>query len=114
MYLRKYLSPIAALYLASDGVAITGLWLEGQKYFPKDLPGIDAPLPVFEQAEQWLNRYFSSSLPLPSLPPLAPQGSAFRQAVWKLLLDIPYGSTTTYGALTEKLQQQGIPAAEGG
>ena len=38
-------------------------------------------------------------------------GSDFRQAVWQLLLEIPYGETTTYGALARRLRQRGISAA---
>ena len=37
-------------------------------------------------------------------------GSPFRQAVWELLLQIPYGQTTTYGALAKQLaEKQGRP-----
>ena len=67
-------------------------------------------LPVFEQASAWLDAYFAKA-PLPALPPLAPQGSPFRQAVWRLLLEIPYGTVTTYGALARTLRGQGISAA---
>ena len=35
--------------------------------------------------------------------PLHPIGSDFRQEVWALLLQIPYGQTTTYGALAARL-----------
>ena len=45
------------------------------------------------------------------MPPLAPQGSPFQRAVWKLLLEIPYGETSTYGALADQLRAQGISAA---
>ena len=62
------------------------------------------------QTAQWLGAYFSGST-LPALPPLAPQGSTFRQAVWKHLLKIPYGQVTTYGTLARTLRDQGIPAA---
>lgn len=106
-------SPLGPLYAASDGTSITGLWLEGQKYFAATLEGgtQEAPgLPVFQQAAAWLDAYFAKRL-LPALPPLAPKGSAFRQAVWKLLLDIPQGRTTTYGALAQTLREQGVPAA---
>jgi methylated-DNA-[protein]-cysteine S-methyltransferase len=37
--------------------------------------------------------------------PLAPQGSAFRRAVWRLLTQIPYGEVTTYGALAQQMAQ---------
>lgn len=92
-------SPVGMLTLSSDGTALTGLWLDGQKYFGAGLPNAvkENDLPVFEQASAWLDAYFAKA-PLPALPPLAPQGSPFRQAVWRLLLEIPYGTVTTYGA----------------
>ena len=106
-------SPLGPLSLASDGEALTGLWLEGQKYFAAGLgPEIEErpDLPVFRQAAAWLEAYFEKR-DLPPLPPLAPKGSAFRQKVWKLLLEIPFGEVTTYGALTEKLKAAGVPAS---
>ena len=111
--LTKLPSPLGPLLLASDGKAVTGLWLEGQKYFAAGLEEEteDRPdLPVFQQAAAWLDAYFSKK-DLPPLPPLAPKGSEFRQRVWKLLLEIPRGETATYGALTEKLKASGVPAA---
>lgn len=111
MYLTTLDSPVGVLTLTSDGDALTGLWMEGQKYYPASLTGETYPdLPVFRQAADWLDTYFSHA-PLPPLPPLAPCGPPFRQAVWKLLQDIPYGHTTTYGSLTRMLREQGISAA---
>ena len=113
MYVTKISSPVGNLLLASDGQALTGLWLEGQKYFAATLDDNAAEcseLPVFRQTTEWLDAYFEKS-PLPALPPLAPMGSAFRQAVWKLLLEIPYGQTTTYGELARGLRENGVSAA---
>ena len=109
----QYPSPVGMLTMASDGTSITGLWLRGQKYFAASMPE-DAPyaddLPVFDAAKAWLDAYFGGN-PLPSLPPLAPDGSPFRRTVWELLTEIPYGTTTTYGALAEKLTMQGHPTS---
>lgn len=113
MYMTTYPAPVGLLYLASDGEAITGLWIKKQKYFDvKQLSGAveAAELPVFRQAAAWLDAYFAEAL-LPPLPPLAPGGSAFRQAVWELLREIPYGTTTTYGALADRLRMNGIAAS---
>ena len=111
-YLTTLPSPVGTLTLAADGTALTGLWLEGQKYFGAGLPDTvqEKDLSVFREAEAWLKAYFAKA-PLPALPPLAPQGSSFRQAVWQLLLEIPYGTVTTYGALSQKLRDRGISAA---
>ena len=111
-YLMKLPSPLGPLSLASDGEALIGLWLEGQKYFAAGLEPEtkERPdLPVFRQAAAWLGAYFEKR-DLPPLPPLAPKGSAFRQKVWRLLLEIPFGEVTTYGVLTEKLKAAGVPA----
>ena len=113
LYAKTIPSPVGPLYLASDGAAITGLWLENQKYFAATLSEIPVEwpaLPAFKAAEAWLDAYFSLS-PLPALPPLAPHGSPFRQVVWKLLLEIPCGQTITYGELARLLRESGIPAA---
>ena len=40
------------------------------------------------------------------MPPLHPIGSAFRQSVWKILLQIPYGQTTTYGEIARQLAKK--------
>lgn len=113
MFTTTLPSPLGPLTLASDGAAITGLWLAGQKYFAStlDIHASPAPdLPVFDQTAAWLDAYFSKA-PLPAMPPLAPSGSPFRQAVWALLREIPYGATTTYGALAQALRARGIAAA---
>lgn len=105
-------SPLGSLCLAADGSALTGLWLEGQKYFASTLTGREeaAALPVFDQTRRWLDAYFSGKDP-GSLPPLAPKGSAFRRELWKLLAEIPRGETVTYGALAERLQARGVAAS---
>jgi methylated-DNA-[protein]-cysteine S-methyltransferase len=84
--------------------------MEGQKYFAATLDpsGLEQPhLPVFCQTENWLDDYFAGKMP-PTLPPLAPVGTDFRKSVWKLLLEIPYGQTTTYGALAQTLKERGF------
>jgi methylated-DNA-[protein]-cysteine S-methyltransferase len=98
-----YSSPVGALTLASDGERITGLWLAGQKYFAATLDAERAVknLPVFERAAEWLTAYFSGANP-DFTPPLAPRGSDFRQAVWALLREIPYGEVIAYGELAKR------------
>lgn len=125
-YIYCYDSPLGPIHMASDGEALIGLWLEGQKYFAQTLgPDVqEADLPVFRQTAAWLDAYFAGRRPqsgndfaprggqqlvapaLPELPKLAPRGSEFRQRVWKLLLEIPYGEVTTYGALAKRLEAE--------
>ena len=102
-----YGSPLGDILLAADEVGLIGLWFEGQKYFASTLPAAHAvqETPPLTQARRWLDVYFSGQQP-DFTPPLHPVGSPFRQAVWVLLLQIPYGQTTTYGALARQLAAQ--------
>jgi methylated-DNA-[protein]-cysteine S-methyltransferase len=45
---------------------------------------------------------------------LAPRGTKFQQKVWRALPEIPFGQTTSYGALAAKLGQPGAARAVGG
>ena len=97
-------SPLGGVTLAATEKALTGLWFDGQKYFAAGLdPAAETrPLPIFDEAARWLDAYFAGREP-GFTPPLAPRGTDFQQAVWSLLLKIPYGETTTYGALATEL-----------
>ena len=44
---------------------------------------------------------------------LAPKGTPFQQAVWRALLEIPYGSTATYGAIARRIGRPSAPRAVG-
>ncbi|AWI09409.1 methylated-DNA--[protein]-cysteine S-methyltransferase [Ereboglobus luteus] len=102
-------SPLGPLLLASDGKNITGLWMSGQKYFAATAGQNmrEAPeLPVFKTAQKWLDRYFKGQKPEISELPLAPEGGEFRQAVWKILREIPYGETITYGEIAKKMARR--------
>lgn len=106
VYSTKYASPLGMILLASDGENLVGLWIERQKYFGgtvKDDLIDKADLPVFSAAKKWLDAYFAGRKPAISDLPLAPAGGEFRQAVWKILCDIPYGGYTTYGEIAKKM-----------
>ena len=104
VYTCKYQSPLGDILLAADEVGLTGLWFEGQKYFANTLPNeyIPQETEILTEAKKWLDVYFSGEEPK-FTPPLHPTGSAFRQAVWQILLQIPYGQTITYGEIARKM-----------
>ena len=104
-YRTTYPSPLGELTLASDGTALTGLWIKGQKYFgggSEQWEGKD-DLAVFAAVSRWLDDYFAGEEPLPDDLSLAPAGTDFRQTVWQALLDIPYGAAVTYGELARRI-----------
>ena len=87
-FIRHYDSPLGGVLLAADNAGLTGLWFNGAKYFAANL----------DETARWLDIYFAGGQP-DFTPPLHLIGSDFRRRVWKRLLEIPYGQTTTYGAL---------------
>lgn len=98
-YLAVYDSPVGKIHIVSDEASIVGVWLEGQKYFQeslKETPRENEELPVLKKAKQWLKDYFDGKRPEADALPLKPQGSEFRQLIWKILMEIPYGRTMTY------------------
>lgn len=101
MYFAHIPSPLGELCLTSDGTALTGLWLPTED--PKIQNVEEKPeLPVFEKASAWLSGYFAGC-PGEIDFPLSPAGTAFQQRVWEILLTIPYGKTTSYGAIAKQL-----------
>ena len=107
IYTCTYSSPLGNLLLAADDIGLTGIWFEGQKYFANTLPEgcASGETPILAETKKWLDIYFSGKKP-DFTPPLHPGGSAFRQAVWKILLQIPYGQTTTYGEIAKQMAKQ--------
>ena len=103
-YVCEYVSPIGLLHLVSDGEALIELWIEGQKYAVKSGPdGVrKADLPVFECTRQWLDQYFDGQIPLDP-PPIRLIGTPFQQLVWRILQQIPYGKTVTYGDVARRI-----------
>ncbi len=114
LFLTHYASPLGPILLAADETGLTGLWFEAQKYFPSFL-GVDyqeKETPVLTETARWLDVYFSGKDP-DILPPLHPQGSPFRQAVWNILLTIPRGQTMTYGEIARRLGVRSAQAVGG-
>lgn len=106
-FTARYPSPVDGLLLASDGELLTGLWLDGQKHYAAGLSPDAVPsdhLPVFQKTKHWLDDYFAGRRPQPSALPLTLSGSEYRRRIWALLLDIPYGETTSYGQLAKEYE----------
>jgi len=101
----------------SENFAVAGLWFEGQKYFPKltDVYTIDSfnqmceTLSLTKEIQQGITQtykklktqveaYEKGSLTDFDIT-LQPQGTTFQLLVWKLLSQIPFGHTVTYGEI---------------
>jgi methylated-DNA-[protein]-cysteine S-methyltransferase len=105
-------TPVGELLLTTDGQALTGVWFErhrdGGDARPAALVGSgrrDDGHPVLAAARGQLGEYFSRERRGFDLP-LAASGSAFQHRVWAALLEIPYGTTVSYGEVARRL---GLP-----
>lgn len=89
---------------AVSKAALCGLWFIDQKYFPKNVNTwrTQPDCPIFKKLARWIDNYFSKKKNSADIP-LAPQGTSFQQSVWRLLMDIPYGSTCAYSDIAKKL-----------
>jgi methylated-DNA-[protein]-cysteine S-methyltransferase len=96
-------TPIGAILIAGDGNAIVETYFAGAKPKPDWIRDDEA----FPEAAAQLRDYFAGNLQAFDLP-LAPRGTEFQQSVWSALLEIPYGQTTTYSTIANKI---GRPAA---
>lgn len=100
-YTSKYSSPIGEIILLSDGENLTGLYIKGQTVNVNKVIH-DERLEIFGKVKKWLDEYFSGKQPKIELP-IKLKGSKFREEVWKILLEIPYGKTMTYGDIAKKI-----------
>ena len=99
-------SPVGTITLACYDDNLVGLWTEGQKYHGDTIPEAmteNNDIPIFNTVREWLNRYFAGEKPDIAGLPLSPIGGEFRQSVWKILREIPYGKVITYGDIAKKI-----------
>lgn len=108
-YSTTYPSPVGLLTLASDGTALTGVWIESQKYHGDTIYSELKPsddLVIFQQTKQWLTNYFAGKKPAIDELTLHFVGSDFQKMVWKILCEIPYSEVTTYGEIAKKVAKK--------
>ncbi len=105
IYISGYSSPVGGITLASNENALTGLWFDGEKYFGDTLPEHyeKKDTPAIIEAKRWLDIYFTRKDP-DFIPPLhMDQMTEFRRMVCEIMLEIPFGRTTTYGQIAKRI-----------
>ena len=101
-------TPLGRMRLARTVRGLAGLWFEGQRHPPGDLPAPnDGDDPLLREAALQLQRFFAGTLTHFDLP-LDLFGTAFQRAVWQALLRIPAGRTCSYVELARDI---GTPTA---
>jgi methylated-DNA-[protein]-cysteine S-methyltransferase len=102
-------SPIGDLLAVADGGALIQLEFDADHKRPT--PGRYAPA-EFQNVRAQLTAYFAGELRDFELP-LAPAGAVFERRVWQQLQRIPYGLTTSYGAIARDLAAPNAARAVG-
>jgi methylated-DNA-[protein]-cysteine S-methyltransferase len=103
---------VGRLLLAGEAGALRWLaFVEGRYAFSPE-PGWEHAEEPFAEARRQLHAYFAGDLVAFDLP-LAAEGTPFQQAVWKALVEIPYGETISYGELARRIDKPSAVRAVG-
>ena len=107
--LSDYASPLGRMVLAAVGDRLLGVWFDDQAHLP-DLSACasDPDHPLLQRTALQLTQYFAGQRRTFDVPLATVAGTPFQQAVWQVLRDIPFGSTSSYGELAVRI---GKPAA---
>jgi len=110
-------SDLGPLLVVADGNAIAGL------YFPQHWhPPIEGTIgasatvdrdPIFSRLDVELDEYLGGRRTTFDVAAVT-SGDPFQEQVWRMLRGIPYGTTTTYGALAERLGDRRLARRIGG
>jgi len=114
VYFDTVPSPLGPLVLATDGVALTGAWFDGQRYPPRMDPhwARRPDVPVLHRAAIELAEYFAGRRTRFELA-LAPSGTPFQRAVWEAIASVPYGETIAYRELAARVGRPACVRAAG-
>jgi len=107
-------SPIGHLLLQTDGVALTGLYMDVPDRPTRGLSDgqEDANAGPLLEAVRQLEEYFAGKRRDFDLP-LRLNGTEFQQRVWRALTEIPYGETWSYGELATRIGNPNASRAVG-
>jgi methylated-DNA-[protein]-cysteine S-methyltransferase len=105
-------SPMGELLALSDGASLTGLYMGSERRPHSITAGWKRDPGWFRQVATQLAAYFAGELRRFELS-LAPRGTPFQLSVWRQLVDIPYGRTTSYGDIARRVGRPGAARAVG-
>jgi methylated-DNA-[protein]-cysteine S-methyltransferase len=107
-------SPLGPVLLARTAKGLAGAWFEGQKHHPGAIAAPVCPNdPLLSEVTSQLKRYFAGAS-TPFDLPLDLLGTPFQQSVWRALLAIPAGSTSSYGEIARSVTAASAVRAVGG
>lgn len=102
VYWTSIESPVGPLLLAGDRETLRVLWFGRGRKAQGPVPGWVERPDEFRGVARQLREYFAGTRTAFDIA-VAPHGTPFQQTVWRALRDIPYGATTTYGAVARQI-----------
>lgn len=96
-------SPLDDLLVARSDLGICGIWMTPHQGMSGPDEAWHRDDTAFDDAREQLSAYFSGELTSFDLPLDLRRGTAFQKRVWGALLEIGYGTTTSYGAVAATL-----------
>ncbi|MDH4392187.1 MAG: methylated-DNA--[protein]-cysteine S-methyltransferase [Aquabacterium sp.] len=107
-------TPLGTMTAAASATGLAGLWFDGQAHHPGTLAvATDPQHPHLQAAARALQACFDGAAdPLAGVP-LDLRGTAFQQAVWRALIALPRGATSTYGQIASAAGSPGAVRAAG-
>lgn len=121
IFYQYYPSPVGNLLLIANEQGLCGIEFESEQQtnltanWQQATPASGQVFEIFCKTKEILDRYFQGEkIEFQQLDFLVPQGTEFQKSVWKLLLEIPYGKTTSYGEIAQQLGKPNAMRAVGG
>ena len=110
-----YTSPLGEVLLIADDEGLEGIWFLGQKF---EAAGISLSRKkqrnrIIDCTINWLDTYFAGQESDPTALPIKDKGTMFQRRVWKEIARIPYGQTTSYKEIAERLAIRSAQAVGG-
>lgn len=108
LYKKIYSSSLGSILILADNKALLGVWFEDQKYYGASYSLNEIVYQensITKEVTAWLDSYFNEENPPIDNLPLDPHVTAFRKKVLEVLKSIPYGQTTTYQQITNRLKE---------
>ncbi|HSH90750.1 MAG TPA: methylated-DNA--[protein]-cysteine S-methyltransferase [Ramlibacter sp.] len=105
----RYESPLGPMIVAATARGLAGAWFEGQRHMPDNAGWPHDPShPLIRKAIAQLGEYFAGKRSTFDIALDLEAGTEFQRSVWRALMAIPRGDTTSYGLLSQRI---GRPAA---
>jgi methylated-DNA-[protein]-cysteine S-methyltransferase len=107
---------LGEVVLVADDASLIGLYFPHHWYKPAASTfGVRIDVtddPLLSETRRQLDEYLGGSRTTFDLP-TSTHGDTWQETVWALLREIPYGRTTTYGGLAERLGDAALALAVG-